>query len=188
MSENDQKDTVSTFDSHSLPIIGGLILFSVILGTTKLGFIPVPTEAKHATTMHLPTIIASLVEGWPIGLVLGAIFGITSMYSAGSPMAQDPMIAIVPRLLVGITPYLVYIMMRRRNEYLRLGLAAVVGTFTNTILFLGLAVIKGFMPLDKAVSVGLTHGVPEAAVAVLITIPAVFMLRRAKSFLGRIDT
>lgn len=184
MLKNEPTDMLPTFDSHSLPIIGGLILFSVILGTTKLGFIPVPTEAKHATTMHLPTIIASLVEGWPIGMVLGAIFGITSMYSAGSPMAQDPIIALLPRLLVGVTPYFVYIYLKKWNYFVRIGVAAIVGTMTNTILFLGLAVYKGFIPLSKAVSVAVTHGVPEAVVAVLLTIPGVILLRKIKARLA----
>lgn len=184
MSQPNSVDYTSSRAKLSMPIIGGLILFSVILGTTKLGFIPVPTEAKYATTMHLPTIIASLIEGWPIGMVVGAVFGITSMYTAGSPMAQDPLIAILPRLLVGVTPYFVYVWLKGRHDFLRLGVAAVAGTLTNTILFLGLAVLKGFMPWEKALSVGVTHGIPEAVVAVVIVIPAVILLRKFKGYLS----
>lgn len=171
---------------HNLPIIGGLILFSVILGTTDIGYIPVPTAAKHATTMHLPTIVASLLEGWPIGMVVGAVFGITSMYMAGSPMVQDPLVAIVPRMLVGLTPYFTYLLLKSCNDYLRLGIAAVVGTLTNTVFVLGIAVVSGYLDLGKALNVALVHGLPEAIVAVLIVIPAVIVLRKARTFFDRL--
>lgn len=169
---------------NSLPIIGGLILFSVILGTTSLGFIPVPTDAEYATTMHLPTIVASLLEGWPVGMIVGTMFGITSMYTGGLPMAQDPLVALVPRMLVGITPYFVYMGLRGRNDYVRLGASAVVGTLTNTFLFLGMAVLQGFMEFDQAVNIAFVHGIPEVLVAIIIVIPAVVVLRKARSFLS----
>lgn len=169
--------------SHNLPLVGCLILFTVILGTTDLGYIPVPTAAKHATTMHLPTIVASLLEGWPIGMVVGAIFGITSMYNAGTPMMQDPLVALVPRMLVGLTPYLFYVWMRGSNEYLRLGLAAVIGTMTNTVFVLGMGVIQGFLEFDVAVNIALVHGIPEVITAVIIVIPAVVFLRKLQAYL-----
>lgn len=168
---------------YNLPIIGGLILFSVVLGTTKLGFIPVPTAAYHATTMHLPTIVASLLEGWPIGMVVGAVFGITSMYTSGSLMIQDPVVALVPRMLVGITPYFTYRLMRDSNEYVRIGCAAVVGTMTNTVMVLGLAVVLEYMPFSKALQVAWIHGLPESIVAVVVVIPALLLLRKLKAIL-----
>jgi len=167
----------------NLPILGGLILFTVILGTTRLGYIPVPTEAIHATSMHLPTIVASVVEGWPAGMIVGMVFGITSMYMAGSPMSSDPLVAMVPRLLVGLTPYLAYILLSRFNEYVRLAVAAVVGTLTNTVGFLGMSVILGYLNWDTALYIAWVHGLPECVVAIVITIPAVFLMRRVKVFL-----
>lgn len=173
------KNTHST-SSYSVRITGLLILFSVILGTTDIGFIPVPTEARYATTMHLPTILASLSEGWPIGLVVGAVFGLTSMYASISPITEDPIIAIIPRLLVGVTPFLTYYYLRNAHEYVRLAMGAVVGTLTNTVLFLGLAVARGFLHSEQAMEIGLVHGVPEIIVAVLIVVPGVLLLRKLK--------
>lgn len=170
----------------SLPIIGCLILFTVVLGTTRLGYIPVPTAAQHATTMHLPTIIASLLEGWPVGMVIGAVFGVTSMYMAGAPMVQDPLVALVPRMLVGITPFFVYIWMKDRNEIVRLSLAAIVGTATNTVLFLSMAVAMEYLSFTTAVHIAWIHGIPEAIVAVLIVVPSVLLLRRLKAVLERL--
>lgn len=37
---------MNLYGKGSLPIVGCLVLFSVVLGTTDLGFIPVPTAAK----------------------------------------------------------------------------------------------------------------------------------------------
>lgn len=182
MKEN-QDDRSRAGRPPSLPIIGGLILFSVILGTTRLGFIPVPTEVKYATAMHLPTIIASLLEGWPAGMVVGTVFGITSMYTSGSPMAQDPIVAMVPRMLIGLTPYVSYVLLRGSNEYVRLGVAAVVGTLTNTCLFLGMAVTKGYLDADVAFSIAIKHGLPESTLAVVIVIPGVLALRKVQAWL-----
>lgn len=185
MPNQSKKDFVPGQGKFSLPIIGGLILFSVILGTTNLGYIPVPTEARNATTMHLPTIVASLLEGWPVGMVVGMVFGITSMYMGSSAMSQDPLIALMPRVLIGFTPFFTYMLLKGYNDYLRIGSAAVVGTLTNTFLFLGMAVLRGFLPLDKAVNIALIHGLPEALVAVVIVIPAVKVLRKTRSFLNK---
>lgn len=171
----------------NLPIIGGLILFTVILGTTDLGYIPVPTEAKSATTMHLPTIVTSLLEGWPAGMVVGAIFGMTSMYSGQTVMSSDPLVALLPRILVGLTPFLTYNLMRHRHDYLRIGVAAVVGTMTNTVGFLSVSVMQGYMKPEVALSIALKHGIPESVVAVVICIPAVIALRRAQAYLRKYE-
>ena len=184
MDKHTRRSAKSNSDRMCLPLVGGLILFSVVLGTTSLGFVPVPTEVKHVTTMHLPTIIASLLEGTPVGMFVGAVFGVTSMYMAGSPMVQDPFVAILPRIMVGVTPYLIYKVTAGRNEHLRVGLAAVGGTLTNTILVLGMGVIRGYITMETALSVAVYHGGPEVLIAILIVIPAMIVLRKAKKFLN----
>lgn len=183
MNQDSSPSSPSPHRSSNLFIVGCFILFTVILGTTSLGYIPVPTAARNATTMHLPTIIASLLEGWPVGVVVGTVFGITSLYMGASPMSQDPIIAMVPRMLTGLTPYMVYSLMRSNNEYVRLGIAAVVGTLTNTCLYLGLAVLKGMLTLDTAINIAFVHGLPEVVVAVIIVIPAVLVLRKGQAYL-----
>ncbi|QJB57785.1 ECF transporter S component [Pseudodesulfovibrio sp. zrk46] len=176
-----------TKSSHShmvnLPIVGGLILFTVFLGTTDLGFIPVPTQVKYATSMHLPTILASLLEGWPAGMIVGTVFGLTSMFTSGTPMASDPFVALLPRMFVGLTPYVVYLCLRDYNDYVRLGVAAVTGTLTNTMGFLGMATFLGYMQPEVALSIAVVHGLPECIVAVIIVIPGMFVMRRAQDYL-----
>lgn len=183
MSEKPVQQFIPGEGKPSTPIIGGLILLSVIMGATTIGYIPMPTAAKSATIMHLPTIIASLLEGWPIGAVVGTVFGLTSMYAASTPMAQDPLVAVVARMLIGITPYFTYMLLKNQRDILRLGAAAVVGTLTNTFFFLGFSVLQGYLSLETAINVALVHGTPEVLVAVVIVIPSVIILRKVRAVL-----
>jgi uncharacterized membrane protein len=82
---------------------------SILLGVTGLGFIPVPTPAGHATIMHVPAILGGVLEGPVVGLLTGAIFGIFSFLRATSPLFTDPLVAIFPRLFIGVTAYYAYI-------------------------------------------------------------------------------
>lgn len=90
-------------------VLGGL---SIILGMTPLGFIPVgPTKA---TIMHIPVIIGAIVEGPVVGAFIGLIFGLSSIFSAitqPTPVSfafLNPLVSVLPRILIGITSYYVY--------------------------------------------------------------------------------
>ena len=43
------------------------------------------------------------------------------------------------------------------------------GSITNTVGVMGLSAAFGYMPVQAAVAVGVTHGVPEAIVAMVLT-------------------
>jgi len=175
--EDKSRGGISPIGHPNLPIVGGFILLTLVLGVTRLGFIPVPTEARFATIMHLPTIIVCLVEGWPAGMIVGTVFGLTSMYMGITPMGADPIVSMVPRLLIGVTTYFAYTATRGSNEYYRLGVSAVVGTLTNTVFYLGFSVLRGYLDSSVAFSIGLTHGLPEIVVAIIIVIPSVLLVR-----------
>lgn len=66
----------------------------------------------------------------------------------------------------------------RNPEVLSLSVASFLGSMTNTIGTLGLAVIFKIFPLETAVSVGVIHGIPEAVLAVIICVPTAIALRR----------
>lgn len=160
--------------------VGCMMLFSVALGTSDLGFIPVPTAAGRATTMHLPTIIASVIVGWPAGMVVGFIFGVTSMLTAPTALFKDPIVAVLPRLFVGLTPYFIYIWLKNRNTMLALAAAAAVGTMTNTVLVLGAAVVRGYIQLSDVPDIVIKHGLPEIVVAIVIILPVAALCRRLR--------
>ncbi len=151
---------------------GVLAAIAIVLGITRIGFIPVPTAAGNATIMHVPAIIGGIMEGWIVGGMIGAIFGIYSFINATVPMFKDPLVAIIPRIFIGITAYAIYAVIKKWQhsaaEVVAAGAAAAVGTLTNTILVLGMAVIRGYMPPGVAVTVGIVHGLPEVIVAVIV--------------------
>jgi len=162
-----------TLSVRKIVIAGVLAAVAILLGVTRLGFIPVPTAAGNATIMHVPAIIGGIMEGWLVGGIIGTIFGLFSFLQATTPLFKDPLVAILPRIFIGITSYFAYVGLKKVNEYVALIVAAVVGTLTNTILVLGMAVIRGYMAAGVAWTVGVTHGLPEVVVAAIITVAVV---------------
>lgn len=171
-----EEETV--FSVRKIVISGVLAAIAILLGWTRLGFIPVPTAAGHATIMHVPAIIGGIMEGWIVGGIVGTIFGLFSFINATVPLFKDPLVAILPRIFIGITTHFAYAGLKKINEYLALVIAAAVGTLTNTVLVLGMATLRGYMAPGVALGVGITHGVPEIIVAVIITVAVVVAWKR----------
>jgi len=166
--------TVGRWQARTLTVSGLLGALSIMLGMTPLGFIPVPTAAGHATIMHIPVILGAVLEGPRVGALTGLIFGLHSFMRATSPLFADPLIAIVPRILIGLVAYAVYRLSRSE------ALAAAFGTFTNTVGVLGLAVVRGYLPKAAAWTIAVTHGIPEIIIAVVITVVASGALRKVR--------
>lgn len=173
-----------TLSVRKIVIAGVLAAIAILLGVTRLGFIPVPTAAGNATIMHVPAIIGGIMEGWLVGGIIGTIFGLFSFLQATTPLFKDPLVAIFPRIFIGITTYFAYVGLKKINEYLALIVAAAVGTLTNTILVLGMAVIRGYMAAGVAWTVGVTHGLPEVVVAAIITVAVVVAWKRIETGRG----
>lgn len=100
------------FDVRKMTVVGVLGGISIILGMTPLGFIPVgPTRA---TIMHIPVIIGAIMEGPVVGGLIGLIFGLFSVFQAltnPTPVSfvfLNPLVSVVPRVLIGITSYYVF--------------------------------------------------------------------------------
>ena len=136
--------------TRGIVISAVLAAIAIFLGATRLGFIPTPTGI-NATIMHVPAII-------------GTIFGLYSFFYATTPMFKDPIIAIVPRIFIGIFAAWTYAGLRRSGEVTAITAAAIVGTATNTVLVLGFGVMRHYLPAKVALTVGVTHGIPEIVV------------------------
>jgi uncharacterized membrane protein len=162
-----------TLTVRDIVIAGVLGAVAILLGVTRLGYIPVPTAAGNATIMHIPAIIGGIMQGPVVGLIVGAIFGISSFLNATVPLFKDPMVAILPRLFIGVVAWLVYVGIRPKSEYLAVGVAAFIGTLTNTVLVLTMAVVRNYMTAGVAWTVGLTNGIPEAIVGTIVTLAVV---------------
>jgi uncharacterized membrane protein len=171
------------FSVRKIVISGVLAAIAILLGVTRLGFIPVPNISGNATIMHVPAIIGGVMEGWLVGGIVGTIFGIFSFLQATTPLFKDPLVAILPRIFIGITAYFTYAGLKRVNEYLALIVAAVVGTLTNTVLVLGMAVIRGYLPL-AAIPPIIPQAVAEVIIAAIITVAVVAAWKRIETGRG----
>lgn len=60
----------------TLAMLSGLLL---VMGMTGIGFIPLPVI--KATTMHIPVILGAILLGPNAGAVLGAVFGLCSVWA-----------------------------------------------------------------------------------------------------------
>ena len=153
-------------------VIGGVALF---LGATRLGFIPVPIPfIGNATIMHIPAILGGAMEGPVVGLLTGAIFGIFSFLYADVPIFKDPIVAILPRLLIGVVAWAVFVSLRRWSVDLASVGAGLLGSLTNSVGVLGLGLI---LPLGQQsyltpalVVASMPQVIAEAVLAAVVTV------------------
>lgn len=84
-------------------------------------FVPVQIGAITLALMILPTLIFALVSNFKTTLFMGAITGVVNLIAwyttkAASPIApifQNPIVCIVPRIMVGVCAYLVRIWLEK---------------------------------------------------------------------------
>lgn len=155
---------------RKMAVAGVLGAVSLVMGLVPgLGFIPVPNPVvQSATIMHVPAILAGVAEGPVVGLVVGFIFGLMSLLRATAPAFADPLVAILPRLFIGLLAAYSFVGLQRFGLMVGLIGSAVVGTLTNTVLVLSMMVIRGYLPASAALGIGVLHGTPEVIVAAVI--------------------
>ena len=134
---------------RKIVIIGVLGAISIVLGMTPIGFVPIgPTRA---TIMHIPVIIGAIMEGPIVGGFIGLIFGLFSIYQAltnPTPVSfvfLNPLVSVIPRILIGIVSYYVYNSLKNLGKKGTLGLLYLVwigiisyllyGIYTNVVNF-----------------------------------------------------
>ncbi|MDO4453056.1 MAG: ECF transporter S component [Eubacteriales bacterium] len=174
----------------------------IVMAFTPLGYIPLPF--MNATTMHIPVIVGACMLGLKGGAILGAVFGITSVVKATiqpnltsfvftpfysfSPEFHGGfaslIVAIVPRILIGVTAALVFqiLIKKFKKENVALMAAGFSGALVNTI---GVMTLIGVFFGEQYASAGGTdpsllykvilgviglNGVPEAAIAGILTL------------------
>ena len=112
-----KKEKLTSKKLVTAAILGAI---TVVLSLTPLGLIPL--GLINATTMHIPVIIAAIVEGPLVGALVGLIFGISSLANAiirPNPVSfvfYNPLISIVPRILIGLTSYYAYNALKEKDE------------------------------------------------------------------------
>lgn len=184
--------------TRRLVVIGALGGISIFLGVSGLGLIRLPIFSL--TIMHIPVIIGALLEGPMVGIYVGLIFGLFSMYQnitapgLTSFIFWNPIIALIPRILIGVVAYYSFKLLKSKikSAGVSAGIAAILGTLTNTIGVLGLTYILYLDRYAQAreisreavagtlLTIGLTNGIPESIVSALITIPIVVTMLKSK--------
>ncbi len=177
-----------------------------------------------ATLLHVPVIVGSVVLGPKKGSLLGATFGITSLIKntlepsllsfAFSPFYQvgeiggngwSVIIALVPRILVGIVPYYVFqgleklLKNMKGRRAIALPVACAAGALTNTLLVMNLIFLcfKEEFAIAKSIALDAVYsaimgiiavnGIPEAIVAVVIGGAVSLALLRVVPQTGKTD-
>lgn len=65
--------------TRKMAVAGMLGAVAIVLSVTGLGMIPMPTLAGRATIMHVPVILAAILEGPVVGAFTGFILGCTAL-------------------------------------------------------------------------------------------------------------
>ena len=149
----------------------------VIMAFTPLGYIPL--VVINATIIHIPVILGALFLGPKKGAFLGFVFGLTSFINntfkaaTASAFVFSPVLAynvvgvsgifkslyicFVPRILVGVVPYFIYILIRKALKSEQKAGRIVVNVLASLILFIS---VRAF----------LIHLLPEALSAAVCTV------------------
>ncbi len=153
----------------------------IIMAFTPLGYIPL--VVINATIIHIPVILGALFLGPKKGAFLGFVFGLTSFinntFKAATPSAfvfspvlaanvvgvsgifKSLYICFIPRILVGIVPYFVYLLIRKLLRSEQKVWRIVVNVVISLILSVSLNAFLNRLLADKtdaSATVGLIAG------------------------------
>ena len=171
--------------TRKLVVTGVLGAIAILLGVTRWGFIPW-FGGVSLTIMHVPVIIAAILEGPIVGIGVGLIFGIFSMIQAAvAPNGPtdiwftNPLLSVVPRLFIGPVAFLVWKALQK-VPVVGLIAAGIAGSLTNTILVLGAIGIMGLLPWEVLGGIVVANGLLEAGVSAVITLVVVAAWRQIR--------
>ena len=131
--------------TYRIAILGILSAFIIIQTFVPfLGNIPIPP--LNPKIIHITVIVAAFVLSTKDGMLVGLVWGLARMVKAytlpASPLDlllwTNPVIAVVPRVMVGLVAGLIFhAFLKRKQEKRGMVIAAVLGSLTNTVLVLG---------------------------------------------------
>lgn len=184
---NKKSSTKNTLDTKKLTTIGLLSGISILLSVTPLGYIPI--LPINMTIMHVPAIIAAIIEGPISGAIVGGIFGLTSLiraFTIPTPtnfIFWNPIISIGVRVLMGWLTGIIFLKIKKLKY--SVVISSIIGSLTNTIGVLGLTYVFYLSRYATALGVtekfarngiltiSLMNGVPEAILCAFISVAIV---------------
>jgi len=160
----------------------------------------IPTaSATMALLIFIPTIVTSIVMGPKAGALMGFLAGATTMLRAIiAPLNPfdvlfiNPLVSILPRIFVGVVPFLVYkliksLMKNKTGDKLAILLGGAFGAATNTALVMTMLYLVYAKKVVEMVGVGFkvflvtiitTNAILEVTAAAILTVPAVLAYRK----------
>ncbi len=187
------KQTKST-QVATLSLFFAVMIVIDILSSVFFNLLPVPIKP---TIVHIPVIIASILYGPKVGATLGGMMGILSVVHNTivllptsylfSPFVENGqwyslIVAIVPRILIGVSPYIIY---RLSPKRIGLVVAGAIGSMTNTVFVLGSifflfsSIYNGDVKAMLATIIG-TNSIAEMIIAAFLTAAIIPTLQKAK--------
>jgi len=161
---------------------GLLLAITLLLAFTRIGFIPAPTPAGNATIAHVPAIIGAVLEGPLVGLIVGLGFGFASFMQATIPMFKDPLVAVLPRLFIGVTAAYTYLGLRKATKA---QLRALLGVLLALMLYAAWRVYA--TPSEDGSHPLLEDGSHPLLIPILIAVLGVALVGGLYVWLGRQD-
>lgn len=154
--------TMKNEKTYELVLTALFTAIIVIMAFTPLGYIPL--VVINATIIHIPVILGALFLGPKKGAFLGFVFGLTSFINntfkaaTASAFVFSPVLAynvagvsgifksiyicFVPRILVGVVPYFIYLLIRKALKSEGQAGRIVVNALASLILFIS---VRAFM-------------------------------------------
>lgn len=206
--------------NRKMVITAMFLAITVILSFTPIGMIPLPPPLVNVTTVHIPVLLAVLAEGPAVGLIVGLAFGVCSLILSWESGAfglalffRNPLVSVLPRLLVPLIAFGVYALLQKINrnnkinDKVLVSVAAVFGSIANTVFCLGAILLLYHTQLTNLINemvaasnvsmqyannaatwlvaaVGLPNGISEAIAAAII-VPLVKVALDAVAHRGR---
>lgn len=159
--------------------------------TIVLGLLPfggyIPFFGISITILAIPVIIGAILEGPIVGAGIGLIFGLTSLYQAATapkspldPLFVNPLLSVLPRMLIGPVAWLVWSALKRW-KVIGLLAAGFIGSYANTVFVLGMfgllyakdtrvTELLGDNVWKALGGIALASGAPEAGVAAVVVL------------------
>ncbi|MDL2232963.1 ECF transporter S component [Ruminococcaceae bacterium OttesenSCG-928-L11] len=193
------RKTGKIFDTKTMVTTGMMIALTIVMMTTPLGTIRLPVVS--ITVAHIPILIAALTMGLYPGIVVGLAFGLSSLFVALTspasildPLFVNPLVSVLPRVLIPITTYFSYKGLDRlfgktkKGNVAAVGISVAIGNLTNTFgVYTMLYLIyaqrileeSGTPAINMIIAAISTTTLWKCIGVVLITTPVVIGLRRA---------
>ncbi|CAG9610685.1 ECF transporter S component [Pseudoneobacillus rhizosphaerae] len=172
-------------------VLVGMLSAIIIIQTTIpfLGYIPI--GPLSLTIIQVTVIIAAIVLGTKEGAIIGGIWGfITFIRAFVAPTSliapivfTNPLVSVLPRILIGVVAAYVFhrLLSGKLNETVRMSVAGVLGSLTNTVLVLGFIYLfyrepyANFLKMDleqllpALLTIVATNGITEAILSGVFT-------------------